>query len=166
MLYEVITLEGDKGFVLVDTGFDEQWGKLENELIAAGCLPDNLKLVIITHGDIDHIGNCAKLQKKYNAKIAIHKGDLDLAQKGNFPDRVVTNRIVKISMLIEAIVDKLKKNKKSIPIFIPDLFLEDNQKLNEYGVDARIIHTPGHTKGSISILTDKGDLICGDTYVV
>jgi len=50
------------------------WETLENKLTTAGCLPGKLKLVIITHGDFDHTGNCAKLQQKYNCKIAMHKG--------------------------------------------------------------------------------------------
>ncbi|HVN48678.1 MAG TPA: MBL fold metallo-hydrolase, partial [Bacteroidota bacterium] len=45
------------GFILIDTGFSMHWPRLEKELLHAGCLPDRLKLVLITHGDVDHIGN-------------------------------------------------------------------------------------------------------------
>ncbi|KAA0081741.1 MBL fold metallo-hydrolase [Mycolicibacterium sp. P9-64] len=44
----------------------------------------------------------------------------------------------------------------------PDLVLTSECRLDERGVDARIIHTPGHTPGSVSILLDEGDLIAGD----
>jgi len=46
--------------------------------------------------------------------------------------------------------------------FTPDMRLEDNQRLSMLGLDAVILHTPRHSKGSISILTDDGNLFCGD----
>ncbi|MEJ2266556.1 MAG: MBL fold metallo-hydrolase, partial [Anaerolineales bacterium] len=51
--------------------------------------------------------------------------------------------------------------------FEPDLLLEEGQSLAEYGFDATIIYTPGHSKGSISVLTnDNRDLICGDLFSI
>jgi glyoxylase-like metal-dependent hydrolase (beta-lactamase superfamily II) len=46
--------------------------------------------------------------------------------------------------------------------FKPDLYIEDGYDLSEYGFDAKILHIPGHSKGSIGILTAGGDLFCGD----
>ena len=46
--------------------------------------------------------------------------------------------------------------------FSPDLLLEDGQNLSSFGLDATIIHFPGHSKGSIGVLTSEGDLFCGD----
>ena len=79
----------NEGFVLIDTGLSMHWEKLESELISAGCLPDKLKLVIITHGDFDHTGNCAKLQEKYKCKIAMHKDDSLMVENGMFLKRKV-----------------------------------------------------------------------------
>jgi glyoxylase-like metal-dependent hydrolase (beta-lactamase superfamily II) len=47
--------------------------------------------------------------------------------------------------------------------FEPDILLEDGQELSGYGLAARVIHTPGHTKGSIAVLTTDGQLFPGDT---
>jgi glyoxylase-like metal-dependent hydrolase (beta-lactamase superfamily II) len=63
------------GFILIDSGMPLFWGKLESELTAAGCTPDNLQIVNLIHGDIDHLGNCAKLRKQYKCKIAMHPAD-------------------------------------------------------------------------------------------
>ena len=49
--------------------------------------------------------------------------------------------------------------------FTPDTFLEDNQDLSELGLEATVIHLPGHSKGSIGILTNGGDFFCGDLLV-
>jgi glyoxylase-like metal-dependent hydrolase (beta-lactamase superfamily II) len=42
--------------------------------------------------------------------------------------------------------------------------LEEGQSLTEYGLDAKILYTPGHSMGSISVMTGDGDLICGDMF--
>ena len=149
------------GFILIDTGLPMLWGKLESELKASGCVPGNLKLVIITHGDPDHIGNCAKLQKQYTCKIAMHKDDVRMAEEGVSPKRKVRTLRAKIRVLKR----KLKGTHIEIEKFKPDLFLHEGQNLNEYGLNASVIHIPGHTKGSIGILTSERDLFAGDIMI-
>ena len=46
--------------------------------------------------------------------------------------------------------------------FTPDLYLEDGDRLTEYGLDATILHVPGHSAGSIAVLTDEGAFFSGD----
>jgi glyoxylase-like metal-dependent hydrolase (beta-lactamase superfamily II) len=46
--------------------------------------------------------------------------------------------------------------------FSPDLTLEDGQTLSPYGLDATVVHLPGHSTGSIGVLTSEGDLFSGD----
>ena len=149
------------GFVLIDTGMPYHWERLEAELIATGCLPSKLKLVIITHGDRDHIGNCAKLQEKYKAKIAMHEADAFIAEDGVFLKRKVRTLAGRILILLS----KLRRQKITLQKFKPDILLKDGQDLEEYEFRAKIIHLPGHTKGSIGILTEEGDLFAGDTFV-
>jgi glyoxylase-like metal-dependent hydrolase (beta-lactamase superfamily II) len=149
------------GFVLIDTGLSSQWEKLEAELTSAGCLPDKLKLVVVTHGDFDHTGNCAKLQERYKAKIAMHEADAFMAEDGVFLKRKVRTLAGKILILFS----RLRRRKMVFQKFKPDILLKDGQDLNEYGFNAKVIHIPGHTKGSIGVLTDEGDLFVGDTLV-
>lgn len=147
----------DREYFLVDTGIEKKRGQLEKELMVAGCQPGNLKLIIITHGHLDHVGNATYLRDKYGAEIAMHEGDKDMVESG---DMLIDMRggiligIVGILMKILGLRDYEK--------FTPDIFLEDNQDLSAYGLDATVIHTPGHSTGSISILTAEGDLFCGD----
>ena len=149
------------GFVLIDTGMPQHWERLEAQLIAAGCFPSQLKLVIITHGDQDHLGNCAKLQEKYKAKIAMHEADAFMAEGGVLPKRKARTLAGRILMLLF----RLRRQKIGLQKFKPDIFLKDGEDLGEYGLSAKIIHLPGHTKGSIGILTEEGDLFAGDTLV-
>jgi glyoxylase-like metal-dependent hydrolase (beta-lactamase superfamily II) len=48
--------------------------------------------------------------------------------------------------------------------FTPDVLLEDGADLSQYGLDARVISIPGHSLGSIGILTTGGELFCGDLF--
>jgi hydroxyacylglutathione hydrolase len=149
------------GFILIDTGMPQHWERLEAELIATGCLTSKLKLVVVTHGDPDHIGNCAKFQEKYKAKIAMHEADAFMAENGTFQKRKGRTLAVRIfSPFMKLLIKKTVLQK-----FKPDIFLRDGDNLEEYGFSAKIIHLPGHTKGSIGILTEEGDLFAGDTFV-
>jgi len=149
-----------EGFILIDTGLAMHWEKLESQLLSVGCLPDKLKLVIITHGDLDHTGNCAKLQEKYRCKLAMHKDDSLMVENGLLPKRKTRSFYAMVFSLIR----KLFRGKFTFDKFKPDIYLSDGQDLNEYGFNATVVHIPGHTKGSIGILTDDGNLFAGDTF--
>lgn len=162
----------DSGCILIDTNFPFVRGRLEEELENAGCKPGNLKLVVVTHGDVDHTGNCAYLREKYKARIAMHKGDTEMCMKdgitrdrGEMPKDfplLLTILWLFRGFLRFAIGQMLWR--KPFERFEPDLLLEEGQGLAAYGFDARILYTPGHSKGSISVLTDSGDLFCGDAF--
>ena len=66
------------GFTFNDRPISSRQELLEEKLLENGCVPGKLKLVILTHGDIDHIANCKFLKEKYNTKIIIHKDDSNL----------------------------------------------------------------------------------------
>ena len=161
----VFLIKVKDGYILIDTGLPQQWEKLDEELISAGCLPGRLKLVIITHGDWDHTGNCSMLQEKYKAKIAMHSADAFMAEGQVFLKRKIRTLSRRIFFRFRMLMMKLQKNKISFNKFKPDILLANGQNMGEYGFDAKIIHIPGHTKGSIGILTTEGDLFAGDTFV-
>ncbi len=150
-------------FFLIDTGFSSKKALLVNELENAGCNPGNLKLIILTHGDIDHTGNCAYLREKYGTKIVMHNDDTGMAENGdmslnrkNKPDKVsIIFRLIGVFFGGSIKYDKFK----------PDIIIEGGQDLSEFGYNARIIHIPGHSKGSIGILTAEGSLFCGDLLI-
>jgi glyoxylase-like metal-dependent hydrolase (beta-lactamase superfamily II) len=154
--------EAEGGFVLIDTGMGRHWDRLEAELRSLGCLPGKLKLVLITHGDHDHTGNCAKLQTKYKIPIAMHVGDAYMAATGVIPQRKART----MRGRVWAWLARLRMGKIACDRFKPDILLSDGQDLyGAYGFQAKIVHLPGHTKGSIGILTEEGDLFVGDTLV-
>ncbi|HNT29769.1 MAG TPA: MBL fold metallo-hydrolase [bacterium] len=145
-------IKTEQGFVLIDTGRGAR-KKLDHALHQAGCHPGNLKLVIITHGDFDHTGNCVYVRDQYRAPIAMHTADAVMVETGN---------MFAGSRKANPIVAWLVNHLFSIQKFTPDLMIDDHFDLAPYGLDARIIAIPGHSLGSIGILTNEEDLFCGD----
>lgn len=148
-------IKTDTGFILIDTGASNKRMELEKEINNAGCTPGNLKLIVITHGDFDHTGNAKYLGKKFGARIAMHSDDWRMAEQGD----MFWNR--KGNLIIRKLAPILFKFGKS-ERFKPDLYLGDGDNLSEFGFDAYIFHIPGHSKGSIGILTGDKDFFCGD----
>ena len=167
-------IKTDSGYILIDTGFPFQRSKLQNVLEKEDCKPGNLKLIVVTHGDIDHTGNCAYLREKYKVKIAMHEGDTEMCMNdgktrdrgkipANFPLPLLILWLIKGFLIFSY---KQAVWGKPFDKFEPDLLLEEGQSLAAYGFDATILYTPGHSKGSIYVLTDNRDLICGDLFSI
>jgi glyoxylase-like metal-dependent hydrolase (beta-lactamase superfamily II) len=146
----------DAGTVLIDTGPSSSRAQLEAELANTGHSPDTLGLILLTHGDFDHIGNAAYLRRRFGPPIGMHRADVGMAERGDmFWNRKTSNALIR---WMTPILYRFSKSNR----FRPDLFFEEDDDLSEYGVDARIVHLPGHSLGSIGALTATGDLLCGD----
>lgn len=149
-------VEADTGYILIDTGCSNRLKALEKELESTGCRPGNLKLIILTHGDFDHSGNASYLRDKFGTKITMHRDDSGMVKHGNmYHNRKKSNFLIRI---IAPVIFGFDKSKR----FEPDYYIEEGYDLNIYGLKAGVIHIPGHSKGSIGILTDDADLFCGD----
>lgn len=165
-MVNVYLVKTDNGYFMIDTGLEMSRKKLEKAFKSEEINPAEITLVIITHGDIDHIGNCAYLKKKYGLKIAVHECDADLCRTGkiNSSRKIKSTFLSKIfRSIISVLIVKPVMKKYPVETFEPDIILTDGQNLQSLGFDAKVIHIPGHTKGSIGLLTDKGDFFSGDT---
>jgi len=166
------------GFILFDTGghivMDQQFTNrrelLLKELEAAGCTGSKLKLIVLTHGDNDHSCNAAYLREHFNTKIAMHDGDRELVENPTMRQYMESYqyRAVELQQMFlqykDVITMVTQKILDGFEMVSPDVLVEDGFDLSPYGLDAAVIHVPGHTKGSIAVLTKDGDLICGDTF--
>ena len=167
------------GYVLVDTGghltmdktFDNRRKKLMEALAAVGCTKGELRLILLTHGDNDHVANAAYLRKEFDAPIAMHHGDLELVEDptlemmvGSFRYQSVLFKLV--YQLMKKKIERItKKALDDFESFTPDILISDKMKLKDYGLEGTIIHLPGHTAGSIGLLLEDGSLMAGDTFV-
>ena len=151
-------VKNEAGFFLVDTGMTNARRQLEVELERQGCRPEELKLIVVTHGDFDHTGNAVYLRGKFGSQIAMHRGDVGMLENGDmFWNRKVDNRLLRGAM--KTFMPFKKENQGT-----PDIFLEDGASLSAYGLEATVYNTPGHSTGSICILTATGELFCGDLF--
>lgn len=149
-------IKTDNGYILIDTGGSNGRGALESALQSASCKPGNLQLIVLTHGDFDHIGNASYLREKFGATIAMHRDDCGMAEHGDmFWNRKSGNAIIRI---LAPVLFRFGQANR----FQPDVCLADGDTLAEYGFDATVLEIPGHSKGSIGILMADGDLFCGD----
>jgi hydroxyacylglutathione hydrolase len=151
------------GFCLIDTGDSSDCANLEKALRQASVTPGNLKLALLTHGDFDHAGNAAYLQQKYGAKVAMHAEDAGMVKHGDqgWNRKDMADYVTLFGKIIIFVSSQFVKPGSFHP-FSPDLIVNDGDDLSEYGFEAKILHLPGHSKGSIGILTVDGDLFCGD----
>jgi glyoxylase-like metal-dependent hydrolase (beta-lactamase superfamily II) len=101
----------------------------------------NLELIVNTHGHIDHISANDDLKKKTSAKLFIHRLDADM----------IVNPHKNLSSFIGRAIS-------SPP---PDIVLEDGDNLEAGTINLKVIHTPGHSPGSICLLADS-DIFTGD----
>jgi glyoxylase-like metal-dependent hydrolase (beta-lactamase superfamily II) len=158
------------GFVLIDTSFPSKREELDAELAAAGCSPGRLRLIVLTHGDVDHAGNASHLRTVHGCPVAIHRLDAEMVRSGDMgvgrkakPDR----RALAFRVIVWAsgVRDRLTGSTARFDAFEPDVLLEDGQDLAPFGFDARVVALPGHSAGSIGVLSADGDLFCGDLLV-
>ncbi|SMO57126.1 FAD-dependent monooxygenase [Melghirimyces algeriensis] len=146
-------IRGEEGSVLVDTGFPGKTDVLLKKLKRKGVNPKEISLILLTHGHPDHAGNAAELRQCLGVPVAIHRLEAEWMRTGK---TVIPSPVRPFGHVIKAL------SKPEIPSFEPDLQIEEGTSLNKYGVKGRVLHTPGHSPGSISLLLDSGDALVGD----
>lgn len=151
-------VQAGEAYALIDTGAPNARRILTAEMRNLGCRPGTLKLILLTHGDFDHIGNAAHVRAEFGGKIAMHPNDAGMAEVGD----MFVNR-ERASRLVRALAPRLIGFGKA-ERFAPDALLGDGSTLSEYGLDAQVVWIPGHSSGSIGVLTRDGELFCGDLF--
>jgi hydroxyacylglutathione hydrolase len=149
----------DKGTIMIDAGPPKKIKKIINFLKQHSIDPREIKLIIATHGDFDHIGSAKELKELTDAKIAIHKNDKSHLEEStyNFPPGVSGWGRFN-HFLFNAPLKKIMK----MQAVKADLVLSDEDfNLESYGIDGKILYTPGHTSGSVSVLLKTGDAFVG-----
>lgn len=142
--------------VLIDTGTAKY-----REKILSVCERNNVELIVLTHGHIDHIQNSAYLAAELNIPVAIGEGDEELIFDHTLQPLKSGSLFGKA---MEAVSNWSMEN-LLCPMFIPSLLLKEGDTLEEFGVTAKIISLPGHTDGSIGIDVLGRYLFVGDAMM-
>ncbi len=138
-----------ESWMLVDTGLPGQEKRVIDYLIKKGIAPSSVAFIVVTHADIDHIGCAKALQSATGAKIAIHRDDLAVST-GKQAFKTINNFFKHAVNLAFSLLP--------YPPVEPDILLEDDSNLGGW----QILHTPGHTPGSICLFMPGKYLVVGD----
>jgi glyoxylase-like metal-dependent hydrolase (beta-lactamase superfamily II) len=143
----VFFVKGDRT-AIVDTGAPGNERNILRALKAAGIPRERVSVLIITHAHWDHCGSLYGLKTALNVPVMAGWPDAEYLERGeNAP---VSRSTAKHAYRLK--VDGVKA----------DNVVREDMSLNSYGIDARVLRTPGHTDGSISILASNGDCATGD----
>jgi len=155
-----LVVDGD-GVTIIDAGLPRYWRLLNRELAQLGRTIDDVRALILTHGDTDHIGFAGRLSREKKIPAYLFPSDADRAHlKVKKPNSGWGP--VKIGPLVGFLWYSALEGGLKIPPAGDLLPVEDGQVLDVPG-KPRIIHTPGHTPGSIAVhVTAVDALFVGD----
>lgn len=142
--------------VLVDT-----CRKQFRERILRECGMLNIRLIVLTHGHLDHVQNAAWLSHRLNAPVAMSRADTALLSDNLA--QMLHARTLPGKIVLAASVNALRYTK--IQEFSPQVWLDEGDSLERYGIPAKVIGLPGHTDGSIALDVEQSDLIVGDALM-
>ena len=139
----------DTSAALVDTGMPGNEKRILEYIRGAGIELKRLEYIILTHPDIDHSGSVAKLKSLTDAKVAIHEADA--------PRLAGEKKLKEVKGATGVLFTVMSPFMRFTPTK-PDMFLKDSDRI----LDLTVIHTPGHTDGSISLYREKEAIFVGD----
>lgn len=151
-------IETDEALFLVDTGFRGHGRTVLRAIRALGRDPQELRLVIVTHGHPDHVGGLARIQAATGCDVACHPNHAEAIAAGR---PLVSPGLNPGSRIYEFIARQTIRNmrKDAIQHVVP---LMNGAALHSWGLPGRILHTPGHSDGCISVLLEDGSAFVGD----
>jgi glyoxylase-like metal-dependent hydrolase (beta-lactamase superfamily II) len=151
-------IRGEKT-IMIDAGSPKQIKRFLKAVERLSIKPEDIKLIVLTHGHWDHIGSAKEIKDRTGAKLALHQKEKDWLEKSLKPLPPGVTVWGKIFGKILAMFMPLVH----IPVADVDIALGDGEfPLSEYGIPGKIFYTPGHSMGSVSILLDTGDAFVGD----
>jgi glyoxylase-like metal-dependent hydrolase (beta-lactamase superfamily II) len=125
--------------VLIDTGAGDSIAEIVENIRIVGVDPNEIKKVVLTHNHIDHIGGAPYLKKKYGVKLIMHELDAGAVRSGDGTATAAGMYGVKLS-----------------PTTVDETFTGHEHRIAVGNDTLVLLHTPGHTPGSISPWIDLG----------
>ena len=147
------------GLTLIDAGLPGSHRKILRYLASLGYAPKDLKRILITHADFDHVGGLAPLKAATGARVFASPVEAQAIAAGH-ASRPLKPRSAITKLLFDLMAGLFKPARVQV-----DELLSDGQILPVLG-GLRVVETPGHTPGHISLFASSaGILFCGDSIV-
>ena len=148
-----------EGAILVGGGAPGKKRAFMRAMEAIPMDPREIQLIVVTHGHFDHHYSASELQEITGAPIAMHMSDKESIEKGS---KLMPGGLSPWGSLVSALLRMMAPFLRMKSLEVDVVIGDEGLSLEEYGVSGRIIHTPGHTEGSVSVLLDSGEAFVGD----
>lgn len=149
----------ERGLILVDAGPPQKAGLLRRKLQVLSVNPKDVSLIVLTHAHPDHIGSLGEWKKMTGCKVAVNHRESEWVEKALKP---LPQALSPWGMLVGLLARMMPAASRfgGTPVELP--VEDDGMPLEPFGISGRMLHTPGHTQGSMSVLLDTGDAFVGD----
>ncbi|MHC4463513.1 MAG: MBL fold metallo-hydrolase [Planctomycetota bacterium] len=152
------------GYLLIDVYYPGYYAKFEKKLAKIGIAASEIKYLFLTHHHDDHAGFAAELVRRTGCRVIAHRNALSALKQGKSEENIkAVNRRIQIVMTFYMLFHK-EFNFPPVALAERDILIEgdDDNLLKGIGIDGVILHTPGHTSDSISVLLSDGSAFVGD----
>lgn len=151
-------LKGTKN-ILIDCGIPGSEVTILKAMAEHGVESGALSLILITHGHSDHMGAVSALRGITGAQTAIHQADAAVIRTGKNPSLHAQSRL---GSLFAAVIGE---EIKGFSPYEPELLIDGEMSLDGFGIPGKVLMTPGHTEGSVSVLLNSGEMFIGDALM-
>jgi glyoxylase-like metal-dependent hydrolase (beta-lactamase superfamily II) len=151
--YLVVT---DDGVTVVDAGLPGHWKDLVDELTSLGLSPADVKGVVLTHGDADHIGFAERLRRDHGVPVFVHAADAERARTGAKPK--VAAGPMRLVPTLGFFAYALRKRAVPTTYVSEVVEVHDGEVLDLPGAPV-VIGLPGHSPGSIAVHVPSADAV-------
>jgi glyoxylase-like metal-dependent hydrolase (beta-lactamase superfamily II) len=157
-------LRGENGFLLIDAGWVGRYRKFKTALTEFGIEIGAIKYILLTHHHHDHAALIQDIRSNTNCRIIVHKDEVDYVEQGTTFTGNTRQFNTWLALLDKLTLPFISSNYNPVTLNENDIIVsDDDYDIYELtGIKARVIHTPGHSKGSVSLLLDNGTSFVGD----
>lgn len=152
-VYLVVTPEG---VTVIDAGLAGHWRDLLAELSTMNRTLDDVKGVILTHGDSDHVGFAERLRRDHGVPVYVHAADAERVKGGAKPANA--KQQMKMGPMLGFLTYALRKGGMRTTWLTEVVDVRDGETLDLPG-SPRIIGLPGHSAGSIAVYVPVADAV-------